>query len=153
MRRLLLLVVAGCSTGQVAAPHKVREPASDNDESERETRETHADRVAKRKKALEALVPEGSSCFPTAAKDESKLRLELAALGDNARICAIDADRDRLLGIVERRCVTMRNGATWQAAAFHRLYDRLERADALREMTVRYREHMHSNVPVHDWPD
>ena len=63
------------------------------------------------------------------------------------------ADRDRLLGIVERRCVTMRNGATWQAAAFHRLYERLERADALREMTIRYRDHMHSNVPVHEWPD
>ena len=35
---------------------------------------------------------------------------------------------------------------------FHRLYDRLDRADALREMTVRYREHMHSNEPVHTWP-
>jgi hypothetical protein len=37
---------------------------------------------------------------------------------------------------------------------FHRLYDdrQMDRADALREMTVRYREHMHSNVPVHDWP-
>ena len=44
------------------------------------------------------------------------------------------------------------NGASWQAAAFHRLYDRLDRADALREMTVRYREHMHSNEPVHTWP-
>jgi len=67
----------------------------------------------------------------------------------------IDAgDRDRLLGIIERRCVTHRNGATWQAAEFHRLYEdrQLDRADALREMTLRYREHMHSNVPVHDWP-
>ena len=44
------------------------------------------------------------------------------------------------------------NGASWQAATFHRLYDRLDRADALREMTVRYREHMHSNEPVHTWP-
>ena len=44
------------------------------------------------------------------------------------------------------------NGASWQAAAFHRLYDRLDRVDALREMTVRYREHMHSNEPVHTWP-
>ena len=44
------------------------------------------------------------------------------------------------------------NGASWQAAAFHRLYDHLDRADALREMTVRYREHMHSNEPVHTWP-
>jgi hypothetical protein len=64
------------------------------------------------------------------------------------------ADRDRLLGIIERRCVTHRNGASWQAAQFHHLYEdqQLDRADALREMTLRYREHMHSNVPVHDWP-
>jgi len=62
------------------------------------------------------------------------------------------ADRDRLLGIIERRCVTLRNGATWQAAEFHRRYEHQERADALRGMTVAYREHMHSNVPVHDWP-
>jgi hypothetical protein len=65
----------------------------------------------------------------------------------------IDAtDRDRLLGIIERRCVTEANGASWQAAAFHALYDRYDRADALREMTVRYREHMHANVPAHEWP-
>jgi len=62
------------------------------------------------------------------------------------------ADRDRLLDIVERRCVEQRNGASWQAATFHRLYERLDRADALREMTVRYRELMHSNEPVHTWP-
>jgi hypothetical protein len=62
------------------------------------------------------------------------------------------ADADRLLGIVERRCVQLTNGAAWQVAAFHRLYERLDRGDALREMTVRYREHMHSNEPVHSWP-
>jgi hypothetical protein len=64
------------------------------------------------------------------------------------------ADRDRLLGIIERRCVTLQNGASWQSRTFHRLYDesRLERHDALREMTVRYREHMHGNEPVHTWP-
>jgi len=63
-------------------------------------------------------------------------------------------DRDRLLGIIERRCVTGRNGAEWQAAAFHRLYEdrRLDRPEALRQMILRYREHMHSNVPVHEWP-
>ena len=33
------------------------------------------------------------------------------------------ADRDRLLGIIEQRCMTQRNGATWQADTFHRLYD------------------------------
>jgi hypothetical protein len=62
------------------------------------------------------------------------------------------ADRDRLLGIIERRCVLETNGAAWQAAAFHRLCERFDRADALREMTVRYREHMHANEPVHTWP-
>src|SRR3954465_6872342 len=62
------------------------------------------------------------------------------------------ADAGRLLEIIERRCVENVNGASWQAAAFHRLYDRMDRPDALREMTVRYREHMHSNEPVHTWP-
>jgi hypothetical protein len=64
------------------------------------------------------------------------------------------ADRDRLLEVIERRCVTLRNGASWQSAVFHQLYNerRLERHDALREMTVRYRDHMHGNEPVHTWP-
>jgi hypothetical protein len=64
------------------------------------------------------------------------------------------ATRDRLLGIIEQRCLTHRNGASWQADAFHRLYTKgtLGRRDALREMLGRYREHMHSNVPVHEWP-
>jgi hypothetical protein len=63
-------------------------------------------------------------------------------------------DADRLLGIIERRCVTLQGGAAWQAEVFHRLYDDkgLDRTAALREMTQRYREHMHSNQPVHDWP-
>ena len=63
------------------------------------------------------------------------------------------ADADRLLEIVERRCVAGCNGASWQAAAFHRLYEGgLERSEALRRMTLGYREHMHSNAPVHTWP-
>ena len=63
-------------------------------------------------------------------------------------------DRDRLLGIIERRCATLRNGASWQSATFHRLLDegRRDRLAALREMTVRYREQMHTNEPVHTWP-
>jgi hypothetical protein len=61
-------------------------------------------------------------------------------------------DRERYLGIIERRCVELRNGASWQAATFHKLYEQLDRGDALREMTVRYRELMHSNEPAHSWP-
>jgi hypothetical protein len=62
--------------------------------------------------------------------------------------------RDRLLGIIERRCVEEANGATWQSRTFRRLYEDegLDRAEALRRMTVLYREHMHANEPVHTWP-
>jgi hypothetical protein len=65
-----------------------------------------------------------------------------------------DGDRERLLGIVEGRCTSARNGAEWQAATFHKLYDdsRLDRKSALEQMTLRYRELMHANEPVHAWP-
>jgi hypothetical protein len=62
------------------------------------------------------------------------------------------ADKDRLLGIIEQRALTGRNGAAWQAAEFHRLFEQHDRPDALREMMRGYVEHMHSNEPVHTWP-
>jgi len=62
-------------------------------------------------------------------------------------------DRDRLLGIIEGRCLHGVNGAAWQAATFHRLYDDHDRPDALREMMRAYVERMHSNEPVHTWRD
>ena len=62
--------------------------------------------------------------------------------------------RDRLMEIIERRCVLEANGASWQSRQFRALYEGggLDRVEALREMTVRYRDHMHSNEPVHTWP-
>jgi gamma-glutamylcysteine synthetase len=62
---------------------------------------------------------------------------------------------DRLLGIIERRCLTQRNGAEWQVEAFRRIDEQrqpLDRRDSLREMLRRYVEHMHSNEPVDTWP-
>jgi len=61
---------------------------------------------------------------------------------------------ERLLGIIEQRCLTGRNGATWQAGALHALEKSgsIARPEALRQMTLRYLDHMHSNVPVHAWP-
>jgi hypothetical protein len=83
---------------------------------------------------------------------ELVLRRLLPAADEGLAQAGIDAaDRDRLLGVIERRCVTMRTGAAWQSAAFHRL-DKGDRLEALRQMTVLYREHMHANEPVHDWP-
>ncbi|HEY8826325.1 MAG TPA: glutamate--cysteine ligase [Jatrophihabitantaceae bacterium] len=61
---------------------------------------------------------------------------------------------DRLLGIIEQRCITHTNGAEWQARTFHSIDDEkqpLDRSYALREMLRRYVEHMHSNEPVHTW--
>jgi len=62
--------------------------------------------------------------------------------------------RDRLLGIIEQRCITHTNGAEWQARTFHRIDDEkqpLDRRDSMREMLRRYIAHMHSNEPVHTW--
>jgi Glutamate-cysteine ligase family 2(GCS2) len=61
---------------------------------------------------------------------------------------------DRLLGIIEGRCITHLNGAEWQAQTFHEIDSTrrpLDRRDALREMLRRYIENMHSNEPVHTW--
>jgi hypothetical protein len=64
------------------------------------------------------------------------------------------ADRDRLLGIIEQRCLLGRNGASWQTETLRRLesQNNLDRPNALRAMTRRYAEHMHTNEPVHTWP-
>ena len=64
-------------------------------------------------------------------------------------------DRDRLLGIIEQRCLTGRNGAAWQAATFHRLYEepaarpprRAARDDRCATSSTCTR-----NEPVHTWP-
>jgi gamma-glutamyl:cysteine ligase YbdK (ATP-grasp superfamily) len=64
------------------------------------------------------------------------------------------ADADRLLGIVEQRCLTGQTGAAWQVATVANLSRRhnLDRPEALRQMTQLYIEHMHTNTPVHTWP-
>ena len=62
------------------------------------------------------------------------------------------ASIDRLLGIIEQRCVTGRNGAEWFV---DRVRAREEagagRPEALREVVLEYRDRMHSNDPVHAW--
>ncbi len=64
------------------------------------------------------------------------------------------ADADRLLGIVEQRCLTGQTGAAWQvAAAGAHASSGADRQEALRLMTQRYIEHMHTNQPVHTWPE
>jgi hypothetical protein len=78
----------------------------------------------------------------------------LPAAADGLRGYGVDADiRDRLLGIIERRCVTGVNGAVWQTRTVATLEERgLSRPEALREMLRRYMEHTSTNEPVHTWP-
>jgi gamma-glutamyl:cysteine ligase YbdK (ATP-grasp superfamily) len=63
-------------------------------------------------------------------------------------------ERDRLLGIIQDRCLTTRNGSTWQVEEVTRLEQQqnLDRHDALRGMLKRYIANMHENEPVHTWP-
>src|SRR5580693_8062991 len=63
------------------------------------------------------------------------------------------AEADRLLGIIEQRCLTGQTGAAWQIATVGEFCrDGCDRPEALRRMTLRYIEHMHTNAPVHTWP-
>lgn len=64
------------------------------------------------------------------------------------------AERDRLLGIIEQRCLRSTNGAEWQVSTVHRLQrdEGMGRHQALREMLRAYVSHMHTNAPVHTWP-
>ena len=64
-----------------------------------------------------------------------------------------EAVAGRLLGIIEQRCLTGQTGAAWQIATVTELTGPrgLDRREALRQMTRRYIDHMHSNEPVHTW--
>ncbi len=61
--------------------------------------------------------------------------------------------RDRLLGIIEQRCLRQQNGASWQVDTLHELEKQgTDRQRALHEMLRRYLPLMHENIPVHEWP-
>ncbi|GAB2838467.1 glutamate--cysteine ligase [Streptomyces daliensis] len=63
------------------------------------------------------------------------------------------ADRDRYLSVIEERCRLGVNGASWQAAAYHRAQEAgLDRDKALAAVTRRYRELALTGEPVHTWP-
>ncbi len=86
---------------------------------------------------------------------ELVLRRLLPLAAEGLRRWDVDSGvRERLLGIIEARCLTGQNGASWQVATVHRLQEErhLARPDALRVMALRYAEHMHTNEPVHTWP-
>ena len=86
---------------------------------------------------------------------ELTLRVLLPLAREGLRRWGVDARHaDRCLDIIEERCQARRTGATWQTETVHLLEQRsgIDRHTALRRMTQRYIEHMHTNEPVHNWP-
>ena len=86
---------------------------------------------------------------------ELVLRRLLPMAHDGLQRWGVSSDHaDRLLGIIEQRCLTGQNGAAWQIGTVARICENsgADRAEALRQMTQRYIEHMHTNEPVHTWP-
>jgi gamma-glutamyl:cysteine ligase YbdK (ATP-grasp superfamily) len=87
----------------------------------------------------------------TVPAGELVLRRLLPIAAEGLDRWAVDpGERDRYLGIIAGRCMAASNGASWQVGAFRRRGG--ERAGALRSMLVEYRERMHTNTPVHEWP-
>jgi hypothetical protein len=72
-------------------------------------KETEEDRAKKRHDAALAIVPEGSTCLPTALKADNAPRLELAGEGADAVLCAVDTDPTRLLGTVGCWSIDLKN--------------------------------------------
>lgn len=62
------------------------------------------------------------------------------------------AEATTLLDLIAARVAERRTGARWQRETFDRLTRDLPRAEALRELVVRYLEHAGSGRPVHEWP-
>ncbi|HEX6485988.1 MAG TPA: glutamate-cysteine ligase family protein [Nocardioidaceae bacterium] len=61
-------------------------------------------------------------------------------------------ERDRLLDIIEQRCLTERNGASWLVDKFHQRCDDCgDRMEAMRSTLKEYLANMHANQPVHTW--
>ncbi|SOC54353.1 hypothetical protein SAMN05421879_10383 [Ornithinimicrobium cerasi] len=71
----------------------------------------------------------------------------LAALGLRREV------RSHFLSVIEGRCRTRTNGASWQVATTE-AYEAAgySRDDALREMLRHYLDHSEDNLPVHTWP-
>ncbi len=108
VRYVLLGLLVACGGGD---KKKVEKPSNDDVEVKAPPKkETEEDRAKKRLSQAHEIVPEGSSCLPTALKEENAPRLELGASGRDALICAVDQDKDRLLGPVGCWKVNVTNG-------------------------------------------
>lgn len=103
MRRYVLVGIAlfAFACGGDSKTKTVNKPKPDTESEPAAPKpETEADREAKRLEQAHQIVPEGSKCLPTSLREENAPRLELAASGADALLCAEDHDPSRLLGPV-----------------------------------------------------
>ncbi len=91
--------------------------------------------------------------FATVTADELTLRHLLPLAYDGLGAAGVSTTiADRYLGVIEGRCLTRQNGASWQLDCVRRLESGgMDRAGALREMLRVYLEHAEANEPVHTW--
>ena len=84
---------------------------------------------------------------------ELVLRRLLPHAHEGLREWGVDDDiRERLMGVIEGRCTSGRNGAQWQVDTVHTFESHgMDRWEALRRMTLEYTARMHTNTPVHTW--
>ena len=102
-----LTLVFGCGGGEKKTTKpKVQEEVKNEDPGE----DTEADREKKRRMLAQQIIPEGTNCLPAVLKGENAPRLELAAIGKDAVVCAIDDDRTRLLGPIACWKVNLASG-------------------------------------------
>jgi hypothetical protein len=73
--------------------------------------ETEESREQRRHAFALTVVPENSTCLPLALKEPSAPRLDLAASGIDAIVCAIDTDASRLVGPVGCWKIDLKSGA------------------------------------------
>lgn len=91
--------VAACGGGSKKTASKPN-PKGTTGTAQSSGPKTEADRENDRHARATAIVPQGSNCLPLALKEDAAPRLELAAIGTDAVLCAVDVDKDRLLGPV-----------------------------------------------------
>jgi hypothetical protein len=83
---------------------------------------------------------------------ELVLRRLLPLAAEGLDCWGVDGEQaGELLDIIERRCVTGRNGATWLVDQVGRRSGEGSRLDVLRHVLRDYRQRMHDNEPVHTW--
>jgi hypothetical protein len=114
------VAILACGGGQKPAPPK--EPVvTEVKKPPPPPPETEEDRERKRRAEATQIIPDGSSCLPAELRNAKGPRLELAAIGSEAVVCAIDQERTRLLGPIG--CWTIEvagphpGALTYQAAA------------------------------------